>query len=84
MIKAEFKVFIEERIKLAALLLADGKISARDDMAEGKLSVLLTLRRALSGKGTAKDLGMLDAINDSLQLLQILNSKETFLGRLEP
>ncbi|EGH08091.1 hypothetical protein Pgy4_05242, partial [Pseudomonas savastanoi pv. glycinea str. race 4] len=28
--------------------------------------------------------GMLDAINDSLQSLQILNSKETFLERLEP
>lgn len=83
MIKAEFEVFIEERIKLAAQFLTDGKASARDDMAEGKLSVFLALRRALSGKGTAQDLGMLDAINDSLQALDILDPKETFLNRKE-
>ncbi|KPB59874.1 hypothetical protein ALO62_05010 [Pseudomonas amygdali pv. myricae] len=38
----------------------------------------------LQGKPTEQDLGMFDAINDSLQSLQILNSKQTFLERLEP
>ncbi|WP_439857361.1 hypothetical protein [Pseudomonas syringae] len=84
MTKADFQVLIEERIKLAAQTLADGKASTRDDVAEGKLDVFLAFRRTLQGKATARDLGMLDAINDSLQSLQILTSKETFLGRIEP
>ncbi|EKG35618.1 hypothetical protein Pav037_4199 [Pseudomonas syringae pv. avellanae str. ISPaVe037] len=82
--KFEFSAFVEKRIKQAALTLADGKISARDDVALGQLIVFLTLRRALLSKGVALDLGILDGINDSLQLLQLLQPRETFLGRLEP
>lgn len=83
-LKTEFAAFVEEQIALAGEILADAKVSKRDYMSGGKLSVFLALHRVLQGKPTEQDLGMLDAINDSLQSLQILNSKETFLELLEP
>ncbi|WP_122276247.1 hypothetical protein [Pseudomonas syringae group genomosp. 3] len=84
MLKKEFTAFVEEQIKLAEEILADGKVSKRDDMAEGKLTFFRALHRVLRGEKISQDLGMLDAINDTLQALEVLKSKETFLGRIEP
>ncbi|MBI6711408.1 thiol reductase thioredoxin [Pseudomonas syringae pv. syringae] len=85
MIKAELLTLVEARITLAEQVPAgaNGKTSNRYDMAKGKLSVFRVLRRTLQGKATAEDLGTLDAINDTLQALKILESDETFLNRKE-
>ncbi|SDW94647.1 Thioredoxin [Pseudomonas syringae] len=83
MIKAEFEVLIEERIQRAAQKFADKKTGELDDMAQGKLGVYLALRRTLQGRATAQDLGMLDAINDTLQSLKRLDPGETFLNPRE-
>nr|WP_241149543.1 hypothetical protein [Pseudomonas viridiflava] len=61
----------------------DKKNTQLDDISYGKLDVLLALRRALMGNATPEDIGMLDAINDALQALGILQAKETFFGRIE-
>ncbi|RML68668.1 hypothetical protein ALQ54_01545 [Pseudomonas syringae] len=80
MSNTELTAFVEERVTRAQQTLADGKVSKLDDVATGKLSVFLPLQRALQGTGTPQDLGVLDAINDTLQSLKILESKETLLN----
>ncbi|MCD5984278.1 MULTISPECIES: thioredoxin family protein [Pseudomonas] len=72
--------WIEERINLAAQSIIDKKTTSLDEAAFGKLGVLLTLRRELNKKATPQDLGMLDAINDVLQTLEVLQTDETFIG----
>ncbi|RML85757.1 hypothetical protein ALQ14_04904, partial [Pseudomonas savastanoi pv. glycinea] len=59
MLKTEFAAFVEEQIALAGEILADAKVSKRDYMSGGKLSVFLALHRVLQGKPTEQDLGML-------------------------
>ncbi|OUM04621.1 thiol reductase thioredoxin [Pseudomonas syringae] len=80
MLKTEFAKFVEEQIKLAEKILADGKVSERDDFAEGKLTFFCARHRILQGEKIKQDVGTLDAINDSLQALGILESEETFLN----
>lgn len=80
MSNTELTAFVEQRVTLAQQTLADGKVSKLDDIATGKLSVFLPLQRALQGTGTPQDLGVLDAINDTLQALKILEPKETLLN----
>ena len=38
----------------------------------------MALRRILDGKGNYHDIGLMDAINDTLQDLGIVDSKSTF------
>ncbi|ALU63252.1 hypothetical protein ACA40_22060 [Pseudomonas syringae pv. lapsa] len=80
MSNTELTAFVEERVTRAQQTLADGKVSKLDDVATGKLSVFLPLQRVLQGTGTPQDLGVLDAINDTLQSLKILEDKETLLN----
>lgn len=52
-----------------------------EDHALGAVLFYAALRRTVSGKATRQDLGMLGAVNDTLQELGIIDSKETFFKR---
>ncbi|WP_032610659.1 thioredoxin [Pseudomonas syringae] len=75
--------WVEERINLAASSIVEKKTTSLDEVAFGKLGVLLTLRRVLKKKATPQDIGMLDAINDVLQMLEVLQADETFIGKMK-
>jgi len=81
--EADFLDLVNQRINAAAQNIIDKKNKQLDDISYGKLDVLLALRRTLMGNATPEDIGMLDAINDALQALGILQAKETFFGRIE-
>lgn len=49
-----------------------------DDLALGKLVFYASLRRVLGGQGSPQDVGLLDAVNDTLQALGIVESDTTF------
>jgi hypothetical protein len=80
--KSAFKAFIEDEINVAA-----GKIIVKDttsdDVALGRLNVLQSLRRTLDNKSTAEDVGTWGAINDILQQLGVLDSRETIFSGIE-
>lgn len=75
--------WVEERINLAANSIVEKKTTSLDEVAFGKLGVLLTLRRVLKNKATPQDIGMLDVINDVLQMLEVLQADETFIGKMK-
>nr|WP_236502270.1 hypothetical protein [Pseudomonas tremae] len=80
MLKTEFAAFVEEQITLVSGILADKKANKLGDLAQGKLTFFSALSRVLQGEKNSQDLGMLDAINDSLQALDVLKSEETLLN----
>lgn len=49
-----------------------------DEMALGELTFYMALRRVLGGEATMQDLGLMDAINDTLQQLGRVEKGETF------
>ncbi len=83
MSKADFEAFVETQINQAAQNVVSKKSSRLDDVAFGKLGFYLAMRRAINGTASSEDLGLLDAINDSLQTLKLLDSDETFIGILK-
>ncbi len=83
MLKAEFVASIEEQINLASQRIQNSKSAKFDDLAFGKLGFLLALRRVVNGTGSAEDLGLMDAVNDSLQALKLLDSHTSFLAAVK-
>ncbi|WP_244651921.1 thioredoxin-like superfamily, group II member protein [Pseudomonas viridiflava] len=83
LLKIKLFRFIEEQINLAAQRVLTKKSAQLDDIAYGKLGVFLGLRRTLQNDATAQDIGMLDAMNDSLQCLGVLDKGETILERIK-
>lgn len=80
--KPDFVAFVEQNINDAAQAITlKGNVS--DDVALGKLNFYLVLRRELLGQRTPEGLGLLGAINDSLQALGIIDQKHSFLGYLK-
>lgn len=80
----ELSAFIEEKINhYGNMIVTRG--DKFDDMALGELTFYISLRRAINGTATTQDLGMLDAVNDTLQELGILDKKKSFykLGKKE-
>ncbi|WP_397450137.1 hypothetical protein [Pseudomonas sp. NA-150] len=74
--------FVEEQINLAAGKIISQKRSEGDEMSCGKLGFYMAVRRVMSKRATPEDLGMLDAINDTLQQLAVLDKGKTFLSGL--
>lgn len=71
------EAFVEEKInKYAALIVKQGERG--DDLALGELMFYIALRRVMAGKGTMQDLGLMDAINDTLQQLGHLPNNVSF------
>jgi hypothetical protein len=73
----ELKEFIETKLNEYAQKIVKGSEKS-DELAFGQISFYLSLRRVLSGKATIQDVGMMDAINDTLQTMGIVGEGETF------
>jgi len=73
----EINEFIEAQLnEQAQKIITRGERS--DEMALGELTFYMALRRVLSGKATMQDLGLMDAINDTLQQVGHLEKGKTF------
>ena len=68
---------IEEKLNYYAQKIVSGG-SKTDEMAVGEITFYVALRRVVNGKGTLQDIGMMDAINDTLQSLGLLEEGKTF------
>lgn len=69
--------FVEDKLnRYAQKIVSGGAIT--DDLAVGELTFYITLKRALNGAATTQDLGLLDAVNDTLQELGLVQAGETF------
>ncbi|WP_095107821.1 hypothetical protein [Pseudomonas sp. Irchel 3E20] len=79
MTNIELNVFIETELNLLARRIIDKK-NVSDEIAHAKIGFYLSLRRVLNSKETPADIGFLDAINDTLQALGIIEKNRTFLA----
>lgn len=80
--KSALNAYLEGEINLAAQRIID-KGTQSDDIAYGRLHVLLSLRRVAAKAPTPEDLGVWGSINDILQQLGILDSRETVLSVID-
>lgn len=69
--------FIEKKLGDYAEKILSGSEKV-DEHALGEMIFYMTLRRVLSEKATMQDIGMLDAVNDTLQELGIVGADKTF------
>lgn len=74
----ELSQFVETKLNKYAERVVEGS-PQMEDYAFGEISWYLTLRRVLAGKGTPQDLGLMDAINDTLQQKGFVGQGTTFL-----
>lgn len=73
----DINAFIEENLnKFAQRIVTKGEQT--DEMALGELTFYMALRRVTGGHATPQDLGLFDAINDTLQALGHLEKGKTF------
>ena len=68
---------IEEKLNHYAQKIVSGG-SKTDEMAVGEITFYVALRRVVNKQGTLQDLGMMDAINDTLQTLGLVEEGKTF------
>lgn len=68
---------IEEKLNHYAQKIVAGG-SQTDEMAVGEINFYIALRRVVNDKGTLQDLGLMDAINDTLQALGKIEAGSTF------
>ena len=76
------KSFVEAKINQYAKAILDGS-DKRDAHAMGELHFYMALRRILKGDQTIQDIGMIDAVNDTLQEIGIVFEGATFLEQIE-
>lgn len=69
--------FVEDKINHFGEMIATQRDKA-DELAMGELLFFLSLRRVLKNQKTAQDIGMMDAINDVLQLKGLVPKGEKF------
>jgi hypothetical protein len=80
---SELTQFVEAQINLAAGKLISQDRYTSDALSYGKLSFFMALRRVLQGQAVPEDLGVLDAVNDTLQKLELLAKGKTFLSAVD-
>ena len=71
------KVFLDDKINDYAQRIID-KGDGSDELAGGELFFYTSLRSAIENKAGKKELGLLDAINDTLQHLGKVEESTTF------
>lgn len=77
-----FVQFIEQQINGAAQqIIRDG--DKLDDFAGGQLAFYLNLRKVVKKTASRSEMGMLDAVNDTLQALGIIERSQTLVGYIE-
>jgi hypothetical protein len=69
--------FINDRLQHYGEAIRDTDGDA-EDHALGEITFYAALRRLRKGRATKQDLGLLDAVNDTLQELGILNKGQSF------
>ena len=69
--------FIEEKLNYYADAIINGHDKI-DEHAFGEMKFYMTLRRVINNKATLEDVGMMDAINDTLQELGLIKPEITF------
>ncbi|MFJ7281571.1 hypothetical protein [Pseudomonas sp. NPDC099000] len=79
---SDLKAYLEGEINLAAQRIID-KGTQSDHIAFGRLHMLLSLSRIVLEESTPEDLGIWGSINDILQNLGILDSRETVLSVID-
>ncbi|MFP3515876.1 hypothetical protein SB766_06725 [Pseudomonas sp. SIMBA_077] len=77
MSNGDLKEFIENKINLYAHRVIS-KGDAIDELAVGELFFYTSLRSALNGNAGRKEVGLLDAINDTLQHLGKVENNTSF------
>ncbi len=73
----EHNEFIESKLNEYAGKIVKGS-ERSDELAFGQVGFYLALRRVLNGKATLQDVGLMDAINDTLQQMGRLEKGTTF------
>ena len=74
----DIKKYTDENLHKYAQKIADVTSQKIDEHSLGKVQFFMALRRILDGKANYQDIGLVDAINDTLQDLGIVDSKSTF------
>lgn len=69
--------FIEKKLNNYAEHIIKGS-SKPDELALGEMVFYMALRRLINGKATMQDLGMMDAINDTLEEKGLIASGQIF------
>jgi len=74
----DLKKYTDDNLHKYAQKIADVTGQKIDEHSLGKVQFFMALRRILDGKANYQDIGLMDAINDTLQDLGIVDSKSTF------
>lgn len=80
--KIKMQEFIENNINKYAEAIIKGS-DKRDAFCLGQLTFFMALRRITKGEATRQDLGMADAVNDTLQEAGIIDKDKTFVSLLK-
>jgi hypothetical protein len=80
--RADLSEYLERKINEKAKIIID-KDAVHDGAAFGEMKIYFCLRRILDKKATLEDVGVLHAVNNLLQVLGLLSSKETLLSKIE-
>ena len=70
--------YTTDNLHFYAKKISDETSQKIDEHSLGKVKFFFALRRILDGKANFEDIGLMDAINDILQELGIVESKKTF------
>lgn len=74
------EAFVEAKINEYAQKIIDGS-DKRDAHAMGELEFYMAFRRILKGDETAQDVGLMDAVNDTLQEMGVVESGASFIPK---
>ena len=74
----DLKKYTDDNLHKYAQKIANVTSQKIDEHSLGKVKFFFALRRILDGKANFEDIGLMDAINDTLQELGIVDSKKTF------
>jgi hypothetical protein len=73
----ELSQHIEQKLNQYAKSIQDSGAKL-DELALGQMFFYMALRRVLTGRATPQDIGLMDAINDTLQVLGLVEPTKTF------
>ncbi|WP_445179499.1 hypothetical protein [Pseudomonas sp. McL0111] len=82
MTRAELKDYLENKINEKAQIILNEDM-VHDGAALGEMQIYFCFRRILNKKATLEDIGVLHAMNNVLQTLGVLSSKETLRSKVE-
>jgi len=72
--------FVEDKINEYAQKIIDGS-DKRDAHAMGELEFFMAFRRVLKKQATPQDMGMMDAVNDTLQEMGLVAEGSSFIPK---